>query len=305
MTDLSINLSVNLCGIELKNPVIAASGTFGFGREYAKYYDIAQLGGISLKGMTRHRRTGNAPVRIAETPAGMLNAVGLQNPGVDAFLARDLAWLLAKNTAIIANIAGETVEDYCAVAKALRGSGVHMLELNISCPNVRHGGAAFGTSADSVWEITRAVKTVADIPLMVKLTPNVTDIAEMALAAQEGGADAISLINTLLGMAVDAKARRAVLANRTGGLSGPAIKPIALRMVYDVAQAVHIPVVGMGGIITGEDAAEFMLCGATAVMVGTANIADVDAGPRIIRELERFAAQQGIRNIAELTGGLR
>ncbi len=299
-----IDLSTRLCGVRLKNPVIAASGTFGFGREYDQLYDIGQLGGISVKGLTLEPRCGNPPHRMAETASGMLNAVGLQNPGVDAFIAEDLPWLLEKRVAVIANIAGSSVEDYCRMAEKLAPTGIHLLEMNISCPNVKEGGVAFGVKPEAVYAITRAVKRCAGQPLMVKLSPNVASIADNARAAESAGADALSLINTLTGIAVDAKRRRMVLANNVGGLSGPAVKPVALRMVWEASRAVGIPVVGMGGIMTGEDAAEFLLCGAQAVMVGTANFTDPLACPRIIRELDTFLAAQKVRKVGEVIGAL-
>ena len=298
------DLAVRLCGVRLKNPVIAASGTFGFGREYDALYDIGQLGGISVKGLTLEPRCGNPPRRVAETPSGMLNAIGLENPGVDAFVSEHLPWLLDKGLAVIANIAGSTVDDYCRMAEKLAPTGTHMLEMNISCPNVQSGGVAFGIEPDMVYNVTRGVKQHAGQPLMVKLSPNVADIAENARAAEAGGADCISLINTLTGVAVDGKRRRMVLANNVGGLSGPAVKPVALRMVWQVCKAVGIPVVGMGGIMTGADAAEFLLCGAQAVMVGTANFTDPMACPLIVRELEAYLVAQKVRKVGEIVGGL-
>ncbi|MBC8528773.1 dihydroorotate dehydrogenase [Christensenellaceae bacterium NSJ-44] len=298
------NLNVEVCGVKFKNPLIAASGTYGFGREFNKLYDIATLGGISVKGLTLKPRLGNPPSRIAETPMGMLNSVGLQNPGVDAFIAEELPWLRQRDLAVIANIAGSTVDDYCQMAEKFQNQPVEMLELNISCPNVKEGGVAFGTRPESILEITRQVKRHAMQPLMVKLSPNVADIGEAALAAQEGGADAISLINTLTGMAVDVHKRRPILANVTGGLSGPAVKPVALRMVYQASHKVKIPVVGMGGIMTGEDVAAFMLCGASAVMVGTANLADPVACPRILREFEEYLARAKVSRASDLVGKL-
>ena len=262
------------------------------------------MGGISVKGLTLKPRLGNPPSRIAETPMGMLNSVGLQNPGVDAFIAEELPWLRQRDLAVIANIAGSTVDDYCQMAEKFQNQPVEMLELNISCPNVKEGGVAFGTRPESILEITRQVKRHAMQPLMVKLSPNVADIGEAALAAQEGGADAISLINTLTGMAVDVYKRRPILANVTGGLSGPAVKPVALRMVYQASHKVKIPVVGMGGIMTGEDVAAFMLCGASAVMVGTANLADPMACPRILREFEEYLARTQVSCASDLVGKL-
>ena len=299
------DLSLELCGVYLKNPVIAASGTFGFGREYDALYDISLLGGVSVKGLSLKPRLGNPPPRIAETPSGMLNAVGLQNPGVERFIEEDLPWLLQKDLAVIANITGTTQEEYCRMAERLAPTGVHLLEMNISCPNVHEGGAAFGVKPESIYAITKAVKAAARQPLIVKLTPNVADIAENALAAEEAGADAISLINTLTGVAVDVHARRMILANNTGGLSGPAVRPIALRMVWQCARRVHIPIVGMGGIETGEDAAAFMLCGAKAVMVGAANFTDPMACPRIVRELDAYCDAQGVARAQELVGTVK
>lgn len=299
------DLSLELCGVRLKNPVIAASGTFGFGREYDALYDISLLGGVSVKGLSLKPRLGNPPPRIAETPSGMLNAVGLQNPGVERFIEEDLPWLLQKDLAVIANITGTTQEEYCRMAERLAPTGVHLLEMNISCPNVHEGGAAFGVKPESVYAITKAVRAAARQPLIVKLTPNVADIAENALAAEEAGADAISLINTLTGVAVDVHARRMILANNTGGLSGPAVRPIALRMVWQCAKRVRIPIVGMGGIETGEDAAAFMLCGAKAVMVGAANFTDPMACPRIARELDAYCDAQGVARAQELVGTVK
>ncbi len=299
------DLSLNLCGVPLKNPVIAASGTFGFGREYDALYDISLLGGISVKGLSLKPREGNPPPRIAETPGGMLNAVGLQNPGVNRFIEHDLPWLLQKDVVVIANITGEREQEYCRMAEVLAPTGVHMLEMNISCPNVHAGGAAFGVRPESVYAITKAVKAHARQPLIVKLTPNVADITENALAAQEAGADAISLINTLTGIAVDVHRREMILRNNTGGLSGPAVRPVALRMVWQCAKKVRIPIIGLGGIETGEDAAAFMLCGAQAVQVGTANFTDPFACPRIVRELDAYCQAQGVRRAQEIVGTLK
>ena len=299
------DLSLELCGVKLKNPVIAASGTFGFGREFDELYDISALGGISVKGLSLKPRTGNPPSRIAETPSGMLNSVGLQNPGVQSFIEHDLPWLLTKDIAVIANITGTSVEEYVGMAEVLAPTGVHLLEMNISCPNVHEGGVAFGVKPESVYAITKAVKAAAKQPLIVKLTPNVADITENALAAQEAGADAISMINTLTGIAVDVQRRRMILANNTGGLSGPAVRPVALRMVWQSAAKVSIPIIGMGGIETGEDAAAFMLCGAKAVMVGTANFTDPFACPRIVKELDAYCEAQGVRRAQEIVGTLR
>ena len=269
-----MNTEVTLCGIKLKNPVLAASGTFGFGREYNEFYDVGRLGGIVGKGLTLEPREGNDGTRIAETPSGMLNCVGLQNPGVEAFIKDELPFMLGRGCAAIANAAGSTVADYERIAERLDETDVDMIELNISCPNVKNGGMAFGVLPKSVEEVTAAARKHCRKPLMIKLSPNVADIADNARAAEAGGADAVSLINTLTGMAVDLATRRPVLGNVTGGLSGPCVKPVALRMVRQAYKAVKIPVVGLGGISTAADALEFILCGATAVQVGTANIAD-------------------------------
>lgn len=299
-----IDMSVSVCGVRFKNPVIAASGTYGFGTEYEPLYPLSVLGGVSLKGMTLLPREGNDGIRIAETPMGMLNCVGLQNPGVEYFIEHYLPLIKDSDCVLIANIAGNTIQEYCAMADRLAETAVDMLEMNISCPNVKKGGVQFGTRPELVKEITAEVKKHARQPLIVKLSPNVTDIKETALAAQEGGADCISLINTITGMSINAKTRRPLLGNVVGGLSGPCVKPVALRMVYECSKTVQIPIIGMGGINSGEDAAEFMLAGASAVMVGTANIADPLACPRIIKELENFGEQNGLKKISELTGGL-
>ncbi|MGI6586664.1 MAG: dihydroorotate dehydrogenase [Gracilibacteraceae bacterium] len=299
-----INMSVDIGGINLKNPVLTASGTFGFGREYSGYYDLSKLGGIVVKGLTLEPREGNKPPRIAETPAGILNSVGLQNPGVEYFIKKELPFLREFDTAVIANIAGSTVEEYCIMAEKL-GSLVDGIELNISCPNVKEGGAAFGVSAESVYNITRKVKEQCKVPLIVKLTPNVTDIKEIAVAALEGGADALSLINTLLGMAIDINSRKPILANAVGGLSGPAIKPVAVRMVWQVAQAVNIPIIGMGGIACWQDAIEFILAGADAVSVGTANFVNPYAPMEILEGIENYLINNQFGSINEIKGNIR
>ena len=298
------DMSVNLCGVTLKNPVIAASGTFGYGMEYNEFYPVSRLGGISCKGTTLEERAGNHAPRIAETPSGMLNSVGLQNPGVEAFLLVYLPWLKQQGTAVIANIAGNSVEEYCAMAERLHDSDVDIIELNISCPNVKHGGVNFGTSCDSVAQVTGEVKKRCGKPLMVKLTPNVTSIGDIAAAAETAGADALSLINTLTGMRIDIRTRRPILYNNTGGLSGPAVFPVAVRMVREVYKRVKIPVIGMGGISSWEDAAEMMIAGAAAVQVGTANFRDPMACVKIIDGLEAFAEQSGLSSVTELTGTL-
>ncbi|MBO5045406.1 MAG: dihydroorotate dehydrogenase [Clostridia bacterium] len=298
------NLTVNLCGVTLKNPVIPASGTFGFGREFDEIYDISVLGGVSTKGLTLEPRAGNPVPRIAERQGVILNAVGLQNPGVDEFLKNDLAWLKSK-TRVVANVAGKTLEDYEGICAKLDGL-VDFVELNISCPNVKSGGMAFGIRPESILEVTKAAKrNLKKTPLMVKLSPNVESIATNARAAQEGGADCISLINTLTGMAIDIERRRPIIANNTGGVSGAGVKPIAVRMVYEAAQAVEIPIVGMGGITCAEDAIEFMMAGATAVQVGTANFTDTLACPKIIEGLNDWCDRHGVKNVSELKGTLK
>lgn len=295
------NMSVNIAGVEWKNPVTTGSGTFGFGREYSEYFDLSELGAVCLKALSAVPRLGNPSPRIAETEKGILNSVGLQNPGAEAFLQKELQWLRTYDTKLIANLCGSTVEDYIAVAEIL-GDNVDMFELNISCPNVKEGGMAFGTNAKMIEEITSKVKAVSKVPLIVKLSPNVTDIAEMARAAEAGGADALSLINTLLGMKIDVKTRRPILYNNMGGLSGPAVKPVAVRMVYQVRQAVSLPIIGMGGITTGEDAIEFLLAGANAVAVGTAGIVDPYAWIRVRNGIEKYLDDNGIKDVNEIVG---
>ena len=297
-------MNVTIAGVEFKNPIIPASGTFGFGKEFEELFDLSLLGGISLKGLTLERREGNESPRIAETPSGILNSVGLQNPGVDAFLAEDLPSLRKYDTRLIANIAGHSKSDYVEIAKKVSDSAVDMVEMNISCPNVKEGGMAFGVKPESVYEITAAVRAVLKKPLLVKLTPNVADIRENAKAAEDAGADGISLINTLTGMAVDLRTRKPILKNVIGGLSGPAVKPVALKMVYDCYRTVKIPIVGMGGISSAEDVVEFMLCGATAVQVGTANLRDPFACVKILRDLENYLTFHGINDITTLIGKL-
>ena len=296
------DLTVNIAGVEFKNPVITASGTFGFGREYSEFYPLREIGGLSCKGITLKPRMGNPPPRIAETPSGILNAVGLQNPGVDYFIERDLPWLKEQETVVIANIAGNTPEEYAQMAEKLSESSVDMIEMNISCPNVKHGGVQFGTSCQSVGAITREVRAHCKKPLMVKLSPNVSDIAEIARAAESEGADALSLINTLTGMRIDINTLRPIIRNNTGGLSGPAVFPVAVRMVWQTAGAVKIPVVGMGGISTWRDAVEMMLAGASAIQVGTALFSDPYAPLKIKEGLNRYLDDQGIASVTELAG---
>ena len=298
-------LMVNIAGINFKNPIITASGTFGFGKEYNEFYDISKLGGISCKGLTLEERQGNNPVRVAETPAGMLNSVGLQNPGADNFIKKDLVWLKKQDIVVIANIAGSSIEDYMNLAEKLSDSSVDMLEINISCPNVKQGGVQFGTNSKLVYETTQKVKLKSKLPIMVKLSPNVTDISEMALAAEQGGADAISLINTLIGMRIDIKTKRPILNNNIGGLSGPAIFPVALRMVWQVANKVKIPVVGMGGINKWQDAVEMMMAGANAVQVGTANFTDPYICPKIIDGLNNFVKENNLNSINDIVGTVK
>lgn len=296
------DLCVHIAGVALKNPVITASGTFGFGREYNALYPVSRLGGISCKGTTLHARPGNPPPRIAETPSGILNSVGLQNPGVDAFIRDELPWLRQQGAAVIANLAGSVISDYCEAAEKLDETDVDLIELNISCPNVRQGGASFGTSCASAQEITAAVRKATKKPLIVKLTPNVTSIADIAAAVEAAGADAVSLINTLTGMRIDIKTRRPILRNNTGGMSGPAVFPVAVRMVWETARRVHIPIIGMGGIASWEDAVEMLLAGASAIQVGTAMFADAFAPIKIIDGLALYLEQNGIQSVTELTG---
>ena len=296
------DLCVKIAGVALKNPVITASGTFGFGREYNALYPLSRLGGISCKGTTLHERLGNPPPRIAETPSGILNSVGLQNPGVDAFIREDLPWLKEQGTVVIANLAGSAISDYCQAAEKLDETAVDMIELNISCPNVKQGGASFGTACASAREITAAVRKVTRKPLIVKLTPNVTSISDIAAAVEEAGADAVSLINTLTGMRINIETRRPVLRNNTGGMSGPAVFPVAVRMVWETARRVKIPVIGMGGIASWEDAVEMMLAGASAIQVGTAMFADAYAPLKMIEGIERYLEEHQIQSVTELTG---
>lgn len=297
------NLKVNIAGVEFKNPVITASGTFGFGKEYGEFYPLSALGGICTKGLTLKKRDGNPPPRVAETYGGMLNSVGLQNPGIDHYLAEDDKRLAKEDVVVIANIAGSTLDDYVAMGERINESGADMVELNISCPNVKQGGMAFGVLPKNVEEVTRAVKNVCKKPVITKLSPNVSCIADNARAAEAGGADAVSLINTLSGMAVNYKTRRPILANNNGGLSGPCVKPVALKMVWDCYNAVKIPIIGLGGITTYTDVLEFMICGARAVQVGTANFTDPTAAYDIAKDLEEYVRQNDI-DINDLVGTL-
>ncbi len=296
------DLRVNVAGVEFKNPVIPASGAFGYGREYEQFYPLSKLGGISVKGTTLHERQGNPGPRIAETPSGMLNSVGLQNGGVEKFLNYELPNLATKDTRIIANIAGSTIEECAQLAGMLNGTAVDMIELNISCPNVKQGGAAFGTDCAVAGAVTSAVKKATDKPLMVKLSPNVTSITDIAKSVEANGADAVSLINTLLGMRIDIKTRRPILKNNVGGLSGPAVFPVAVRMVWQVANAVKIPVVGMGGISTYEDAVEMMMAGASAIQIGAAIFSNPYAPVEIVDGLNKWCDENGVKSISEIVG---
>ena len=299
------DLTVNIAGVEFKNPVITASGTFGFGREYSQFFDLSELGGICAKGLTLLPREGNPAPRIAETPMGILNSVGLQNPGVDAFIAEELPFLRQYDVKVIANISGNTPEEYGVMCEKLAGAGVDMIEVNISCPNVKAGGLAYGTRPELAAEVTEMAKSHAgNVPVMVKLSPNVTDITEIARAVEAAGADAVSLINTIRGMRIDVNTRRPILKMNTGGLSGPAVLPVAVRMVWEVSQAVKVPVLGMGGVSKGEDAAQLMLAGASAVAVGTALFADPFAPIKVRDGLEAIAARQGLEAVSGLTGGV-
>ncbi|AEY65893.1 dihydroorotate dehydrogenase [Clostridium sp. BNL1100] len=299
-----IDLSTNIAGVQFDNPVVMASGTYGFGKEYSEYVDLNQIGGISVKGLTLKERKGNKPPRIAETPAGILNSVGLQNPGVESFITEDLPFLKNYKTKIIANIAGNTIEEYCEMAEILGDSQVNAIEMNVSCPNVKAGCLAFGTTPKGIEEITSAVKKYCKQPLIVKLTPNVSDIKSIATAAEGAGADCISLINTILGLAIDINKKKPILANNFGGLSGPAVKPIALRMVYEAAHSVKIPVIGMGGIASWEDAIEFMLAGASAIMVGTANFVNPAIPIEIVNGIEKYLERHGHTSLNEIIGKL-
>lgn len=287
----------------MKNPVMPASGCFGFGKEYARFYDLNRLGAIVVKATTVEPRLGNPTPRVAETPGGMLNAIGLQNPGLDQVISEELPWLEQYNTPIIVNVAGTTIDDYVAVTERVsQAKNVAGIELNISCPNVKCGGITFGTDPEVAADLTREVKQVCKVPLFVKLSPNVTDIVAIAKAVEKAGADGLSMVNTLLGMRIDLKSRTPVLANGAGGLSGPAIKPVAIRMIYEVSRVVEIPIIGMGGIFSAEDVIEFFLAGASAVAVGTANFVDPYACPTIIDELEGWLDRMGVHHISELRG---
>ena len=302
MTDLRVDLA----GVALKNPIVVPSGTFGFGREYGQFFDLSELGAICVKGLTPLRREGNPAPRIAETPMGILNSVGLQNPGVDAFIAHELPELRKHDVKIIANISGNTPEEYGGMCEKLSAAGVDMIEVNISCPNVKAGGLAYGTKPEMAAEVTEIAKKSSTVPVMVKLSPNVTDITEIAKAVADAGADALSLINTLRGMRIDVNTGRPILKMNTGGLSGPAVLPVAVRMVWEVSCALPgMPILGMGGVSKGEDAAQLMLAGASAVAVGTALFADPYAPISVRDGLEQIAARKGLSKVSELTGGVK
>lgn len=299
------DLSVKVCGVDFKNPIIPASGVFGYGREYEELFPLSKLGGIATKGTTITRRTGNLSPRIAETPSGILNSVGLQNPGIDYFIDTELPNLMTKDTVIIANIAGSTVDECVTIAKKLDETDVHMIELNISCPNVKQGGAAFGTSCSGAENITAEVRKATKKPLIVKLSPNVTNITDIAKAVESAGADSVSLINTLLGMRIDINTQRPILKNNVGGMSGPAVFPIAVRMVWQVANAVKIPVIGMGGVSSGKDAIELMMAGASAVQVGAAIFNDPFAPVKIIDEMNEWLDSKNIKSVNEIVGSVK
>jgi dihydroorotate dehydrogenase (NAD+) catalytic subunit len=296
-------LNIELPGLKLKNPIMPASGCFGFGKEYSQFYDLSVLGAIMIKAATVEPRFGNPTPRVAETTSGMLNAIGLQNPGIEKVITEELPWLSQYDVPIIANVAGSLEEDYIEVARQIStAQNVHALELNISCPNVKTGGIAFGTIPEVAKQLTKKVKEVSKVPVYVKLSPNVTNIVEMAKAVEAGGADGLTMINTLVGMRLDLKTGQPILGNRTGGLSGPAIKPVAIRMIYEVSQAVSIPIIGMGGIQSAEDVIEFFYAGASAVAVGTANFIDPFVCPNIIEELPTLLDELGFEHISECTG---
>lgn len=298
-----MNTSVNLAGIKMKNPVTVASGTFGYGREFTDFIDLNKLGGICTKGTSLKPRPGNKPPRVCETASGMLNSIGLQNPGVEYFMENDLPWLKKFDTSIIVNACGSSIDEYVELCKILNTLDIDGVELNLSCPNVKAGCLAFGTTYEGVKEVTTQVrKVLTSKPLIVKLTPNVTDITLPAKAVQDAGADGVSLINTLLGMSIDIHKKKPILANNTGGLSGPAIRPVAVRMVYQVSKAVDIPILGMGGIVNGQDAIEFMLAGATAISIGAGNFISPDTSIKVINEIEDYMNMHGIEDINEIVG---
>lgn len=299
-----MNTKVTIAGVTFKNPVMTASGTFGSGMEYSEFVDLNKLGAVVTKGVANVPWPGNPTPRVAEVYGGMLNAIGLQNPGIDVFAKRDIPFLKKYDTKIVVNVCGKTVEDYLEVVERLADEPVDMLEINVSCPNVKEGAIAFGQKADCLYDITSQIKQKAKQPIIMKLSPNVTDITEMAKAAEAAGADALSMINTITGMKIDIERRKFVLANKTGGMSGPAIKPIAVRMVYQAAQAVQIPIIGMGGIASAEDAIEFLLAGATAVAVGAMNFVNPYATTEVVEGIEAYMKKHGIEDIKELIGAV-
>lgn len=296
------NLKVNYCGVDFKNPIVTASGTFGFGMEYNEYASLEEYGGFGAKGLTRYPREGNKAPRIAETPSGILNSVGLQNPGVEYFRDHTMPELAKFDTNVIANMSGNTIEEYCEMAEILSETDAAIIEMNISCPNVKHGGLAFGTDAKTVYELTKSVKECCKKPLVVKLSPNVTSVTDIAIAAEQGGADGLSLINTLLGMKIDIHTRKPVLANNTGGLSGPAVKPVAIRMVHQVYNAVKIPLIGMGGVMNGEDVIEFMLAGASLVALGTGMFVKPDMILDVKKDILAYMDRYNIDDINSIIG---
>ena len=300
-----MNTKVTIAGVEFKNPVMTGSGTFGSGMEYGEFVDLNRLGGVVTKGVANIPWPGNPTPRVAETYGGMLNAIGLQNPGIDVFMERDIPFLKQYDTKVIVNVCGKTVEDYCEVVEKLGDQPVDMLEINVSCPNVKEGAIAFGQKADALFNITKEIKKHAKQPVIMKLSPNVTDITEMAKAAEAAGADAVSLINTITGMKIDVHRRQFAIANKTGGLSGPAIKPVAVRMVYQVANAVKIPIIGMGGIATAEDALEFILAGATAVSVGAMNFVNPYTTVEVVDGIEAYMKRYGVEDINTLIGAVK
>ena len=297
-----MNTKVNFAGIEMKNPVTVASGTFGYGREYAEFFDLGKLGAVITKGTSLKPKSGNKPSRVCETPSGMLNSIGLQNPGVEYFANNDLPFLRKFDTKIIVNACGSSIDEYVELCKILNNLDIDGVELNLSCPNVKEGCMAFGNTYEGVKKVTSEVRKVLDKPLIVKLTPNVTDIAGIAKGVEDGGADAVSLINTLLAMKIDIYKRKPVLANNTGGLSGPAIRPVAVRMVYQVAQAVNIPIMGLGGIVSGEDAIEFMLAGATTVSIGAGNFIDPYTSVKVVEGIEEYMRKCNVEDINDIIG---
>jgi len=302
-TNAAVDMSVNLGGLKMQNPVAVASGTFGYGREYQDYVDIANIGAVIVKGTTMEERCGNLPPRVYETPAGMLNAIGLENPGIEVFLNEYLPSLIKDGVTVVANIAGNTVDEYALITKQIqKHKGIAGIELNISCPNVKQGGMQFGTDPELVKQVVQVVKAETDLPVIPKLSPNVTDIVEIARAARDGGADTLSMINTLMGMAVDIERKRPVLGNVFGGLSGPAIKPVALRMIYQVYKEIDIPILGGGGIVNSRDALEFIMAGASAVSIGTGNFVNPCIAQEIAQGLENYVIQQGLKGIDELVG---